>query len=139
MTRRLLAVLALLLLADPAHAARAATTKGAKALDKTISVHGLFGLPPYATAALPTCTPLQAQAAPIAYDTTTGTVKLCDGTSWSSTVFGGGLTGGTTTVAGCGNGRVLFDNSGVLGCDADFTYISDVLLLGSAEIGRAHV
>lgn len=33
-----------------------------------------------------------------------------------------GLTGGTSTITTCGNGRVLFDDNGVLGCDADLTW-----------------
>lgn len=48
---------------------------------------------------------------------------------------GGGITPGTTTVTGGTNGGVLFEASDLVQTDADFTYISDVLLLGSAGAG----
>lgn len=46
------------------------------------------------------------------------------------------ITAGSTAISGCGAGQVLFEAATpVLGCDADFTYASDVLTLGSAGVG----
>jgi hypothetical protein len=81
---------------------------------------GKFGAPRYTTALLPTCA--TGNTGGIAFDTTTGTLKVCGGSSWAGMgVNFGGASGGTAT-------RVLFtDGSGNLADDADLTFSTDTL------------
>ena len=75
------------------------------------------------------------------FDTTTTTPKVCsDGTTWSS-IGTSTLTPGTTTITGGTNTRVLFDDNGVLGEDAGFTYVkaTDTATLGTLVVGAGTI
>lgn len=132
MTRRFLIAVAIFAwggfllswLALPAGASRAVSTRGLKALDKTVSAGGLFGIPPYTTAALPACTALLAQSAPVAWDTTVAVVKLCDGTAWVTTAFTTSTPTFTSlTISGLTSGRVVtVGTAGLLQDSASLTF-----------------
>ena len=102
-------ILAFLLLTLPAQAQDPRTM----ALWKGVTNGNLFGVPRYTTALLPPCNTSNLGAT--AYDTTTTEVKICNGTTWSSTPFGGGITIGTTTITGGADGNLLYNNGGVAG------------------------
>lgn len=60
------------------------STRAQKELDKAFTAAGYFGLPRYATGTLPTCTTRNRGAA--AFDTTSLSLKVCNGTSWAAAV-----------------------------------------------------
>jgi hypothetical protein len=101
---------------------------GAKAiveLSQALTAGSLFGAPRYATVLLPPCTTSQKGAT--AFDTTANALVVCDGSVWASPGGGGGVTIGTTALTSGTSGRVIFDNAGVVGEDADLTFSGDTL------------
>lgn len=68
------------------------------------------------------------------FDTTTQTIKVCqnDGSTWTA-VGSSGITINTTTITGGTNTRVLFDDSGVVGEDAAFTFVKATGVLSATR------
>lgn len=87
-------------------------------LSRALTDAGQPGMIKWATASLPTCN--TANKGATAFDTTSGTFKGCDGTSWAA--LGGGLTSGTTAITGCGANQLLYEGAagGTLDCNAIF-------------------
>jgi hypothetical protein len=70
--------------------------------------------------------------------TVTVTVKQVPATARVGAPSGGGSTSlaiGATAITGGTTGRVLFDNAGVVGEDADFTFATDTVTITKAVIG----
>lgn len=95
--KRLLAVIVCFFIVSPAHAFDRAnwfSTKGIRVFGQALTDGGLFGAPRYTTALLPTCN--TANKGAFVFDTTTGSNKSCDGSTWNVV---GGFTGGTVSGA----------------------------------------
>jgi hypothetical protein len=136
-------VLALCLLLLPALAFGQASrenfgsTRAIRQFGQALTENSLFGVPRYTTALLPTCDTLGKGA--VAFDTTLGSLTVCDGSAWAA-AGGSGLTIGTTTITSGTNTRVLYNDSGVVGEDAGFTFIEGtdtIVALGNLELGHA--
>lgn len=102
-TRLLLAMLGLWSLpVSSALAQPVFSTRAVQEYNKALTNSVRFGLPGYATAALPTCS---VNKRGLAYDLTTDSVKYCNGTVWAAVSGGGGssafsdITSGTNTTA----------------------------------------
>jgi hypothetical protein len=70
--------------------------------------------------------------------TVTVTIKGVPATARVGAPSGGGSTSlavGTTAITGGTSGRVLFDNAGTVGEDADFTFATDTVTITKAVIG----
>lgn len=100
-----------------------ATTAGQRQLQRAFTTGGLFGVPRYATANIPTCDASQEGA--VVYDTTTNQLKSCNGSAFAAApaqsdtnVFTGVNTFGTaadaanTWAAGVTAGSITFEGSG---------------------------
>ncbi len=73
------------------------------------------------------------------YKGTAGQVLTSNGDGVAPTYQAGGstLTGGTTATANCGDGRLFFDNAGVLGCDDDLVWDPAAFKLTLSRAGSA--
>jgi hypothetical protein len=112
-------LLALLCFAGTAEAQTSATNRE---LRQALTANGRFGVPGWATASLPTCNAGNERG--VAYDLTTDTFKVCNGTAWVEP-SAGTITSGTTLVSGATDTRVCFADGGtpVLNCgDAGLTF-----------------
>lgn len=93
---------------------------------------GVLKLAPTAQLPAPTC-----RLGQLWFDTTTGTVKVCDdGVNWVT--IGGGvpsatIENGVTQTSGCVAGGVLRSISNLVDCTAGFTYASGVAGIGTAS------
>ena len=102
------------------------TTKAAEELKKAFTDGGAFGVPRYATTALPTCGSPNIGA--LAFDTTAGSLVSCDGSSWASA--GGGTPGGSDT-------QVQYNDGGAFGADSNLTWNKTSKTLSVAYPGPA--
>ncbi len=89
-----------------------ATTAGQRQLQRAFTAGGLFGVPRYATAALPTCDSTQASA--IMYDSTLNVLKFCNGT------VNGALAGSGAAGAQVLTDRVTFGSAADAANAVDF-------------------
>lgn len=83
--KRVLLALALTLLPALAYAqprGNVWSTKGQKEFESALTLAGWFGAPRSTTALLPTCATSNKGA--LRFDTTTSTLKICDGSTWTS-------------------------------------------------------
>lgn len=136
MIRRLLTVL-LVLCAVPAWAQRGDAFGGRAnaVLGAMFTTAGNFGPPPYAA------DPFTCDATTVRttyYNTAANTVKYCNGSGWQTVASGtSGIVGGTTTVTSCTDTWLLFNNAGVVGCDADMTFSVDTMTLTNIILNTA--
>lgn len=93
------ALLMILGLLAPVEAiAQTFTTRAIKEFNNALTNAGRFGVPRYTTAVLPICTVLVRDRGAVAFDTTTLTLKVCNGTAWVEA--GGATVGGTNVFTG---------------------------------------
>lgn len=96
--RRVLVGLLLTLMPSAVSAQTGFTTRQIKEFDAALTAAGRFGVPRYPTASLPTCALTNRGA--VAFDTSTLSLKVCDGSSWGAV---GGAGTGPYDVGGATN------------------------------------
>lgn len=109
---RVLATFALIVLgfAGDALAQSCASTQGQLELCKSLTNAVRFGFPRYTTAQLPTCNANNTGA--VAYDTTAGSFKNCDGSAWAAFAGGGGSTAFSSITSGTNTGAAMLVGTG---------------------------
>lgn len=122
--KRLALVLALLSTAAEAQL----STRANRQLHNALTPGGIYGMPRYTTALLPTCATPNLGA--LAFDTTVGTAKVCNGTSW----IAASMISGSTPVSGCQNLITYGNNTNLLECEAAFSYVTSTNTLKADNI-----
>lgn len=84
--RKFLLALTALLAAVPSYAQRIGGTKAYQEFVQALTGSGNFGVPRYTTALLPTCN--TAAKGALAFNTTTATLQVCDGSAWGNVSSG---------------------------------------------------
>ena len=109
---RVLATFALIVLgfAGDALAQSCASTQGQLELCKSLTNAVRFGFPRYTTAQLPACNANNTGA--VAYDTTAGSFKNCDGSAWAAFAGGGGSTAFSSITSGTNTGAAMLVGTG---------------------------
>lgn len=132
-------LLACLLLLAPSASAQEFSTRALREFHNALTPVSRFGVPRYTTALLPTCGATNIGA--LAFDTTLGVLKSCNGTIYQTVNVGTAtaVTPGTTTVTGCQNRLLYGDNTSLLNCEAAAGYVAstDTATLGNLVVSTA--
>jgi hypothetical protein len=121
-------LLAVLCFAGTAEAQTSATNRE---LRQALTANGRFGVPGWTTSTLPTCNSGNTRA--LAYDTTLGTLVVCNGTAWGFYVGSPDFSGGTITCGAAGTACVV--NVPYTGTNAALTFESSQAA-GAADITK---
>lgn len=115
--RKLLTVLLVLFAAPVFGQSNWASTQAQFEFKNALTAATRFGVPRYTTVALPTCDSTNTGA--VAFNTTSGFLTFCNGTSWGDANSGAAsaVTPGSTTVGTSTNCLMFADGSSVLQCD----------------------